>query len=286
MKPTEFIIEYDENDPINIGRPKHFNPDNYCDIIEQMLAADEVLNALKMFDLAPSYYRANPTPRMLELKKQIYQHTWNITNYVEDDSECYDKSLEYQKSVNPSFDWPDLGTMIDIPFCYPRGPLILESVIKLNEQGITPFIWEMGPANFWLPHGLIKKGCKFNYYAQTLNKKALEDHKSRLQSVWKDRPEEQQYQIFICFETLEHLQNEYDILHQYHLYGANADEIYISTPMNTLLGGVADWKRELGHLRTFSGQDLYNICERLWPNYNWKWTPHFMQVMKGIKNGR
>lgn len=48
MKPQDFIVQYDENDPAQFGRPKHFNPEDLCDLVEQYLTADEVKFALHL----------------------------------------------------------------------------------------------------------------------------------------------------------------------------------------------------------------------------------------------
>lgn len=283
MKPNEFELQADQTNPDFMGIPKHFHPEEFCDVVEQMAAADEIVQALKILEHPPGYYRAYPTQRMKDIKAKLYKHIWNLTSYVEDEDECYEKSLEIQARLNPAFEWPDLGTMIDIPFCYPRAPIAVQTVKDLNEQGITPFIWEMGPANFWLPHGLKAKGLKFNYYAQTLNKKALEDHKSRLTDVWKEKPDKNQYEIFVCFETLEHLWNEMDIMHQYIRYGANAKTILLSTPLHTLLGGMDNLERDLGHLRTYTVQEFVNIAEKSFKGFRWESFKHHMQVLKGTK---
>jgi hypothetical protein len=283
LKPTEFILQFDESDPVNMGRPRFFDPEGYCDVVEQMLAADEVIGALKMLDMVPSFYREKPTKRMIDLRQGIYHHTWNVGSYVADRAETYEESLAWQKKHNPGLEWKDLGDMIDIPFTYPRGPLMAEEVKALNNRGITPFIWEMGPANYWLPYGLIRKGLKFHYYATTLQKEAFEDHKERLKEVWKEKPDEGQHQIFVCFETIEHLWDHKDILHQYYRYGAKAETIFMSTPCGTLFGGMPDWHRELGHLRTFTMQELLQIANELFPGFRWEHALHHMMVIKGNK---
>lgn len=291
MKPTEINIQYDDHDPTIIGKPKHFCPDHYCDSIEQMMAADEVILALQMLNNPPGFYRQSPTQRMIDLKRDIYKHTWSMTNYAQDEDECYDRSLELQRKYNPGHKFDDLGNMIDIPFCFPRGPLMVDTVKAYNDQGLVPFIWEMGPANFWLPHGLIKKGLKFKYFATSLNKKALEDNKERLKDVWQDKPDKSdnpnfnQPEIFVCFEVIEHLWNLNDILHQYQIYGANAETILLSTPLNTLLGGVPEWKRDIGHLRTFTSKELALIAESMFPGYDWQSAAYALQVVRGVKRG-
>ena len=280
MKPHEVKVEFDVADPINVGRPKYFDPDHYCDAIEQMLTADEVITALKMFDQAPAFYRERPTERMQTLKREILQHAWNVSSYAKDPAETYETSLAWEKKMNPG-QIEDLGDMIDIPFCYPRGPLMVEEVKRLNEEGKSPHIWEMGPANFWLPYGLKKKGLHFSYYADTLQPDSLKEAKTRLQNHWADKADPDQVQIFCCFETLEHLWQPEDILHQYHRYGASADIIMMSTPLGTLLGGVPDWHRDIGHLRTFTPQEFLDIANRLFPGYKWEIYPSAMMTIVG-----
>lgn len=285
MKPTEFTIETNLEIEQDLGKPRFFNPEDYLDVVEQMVAADEIIFALKMLDNMPGYYRMHPYPRAVQLKKDLYKHISNVSAYSDDEYETYENSLRHQSKLNPDFDWANKGlaAMIDIPFVYPRAPLALQEIKKLNELGKIPHIFEMGSANFYLPYGLLDKGCKFTYYADTLNKKALIDHKERLKHIWKEKPDHEQPQVFICFETIEHLWDEKDILHQYHKYGADADVIMMSTPCCTLLGGVPDYKRELGHLRTFTPNELIEIAQRFWPGYEWSFCLNHMMVAVGTK---
>ena len=283
MKPTEFKLEFDSHLDINIGKPKHFNPDEFLDVVEQMVVSDEIVRALWMLDNMPGYYRQYPPQRAVDLKRRIYNNTWNISSYVKDKAELYEDSLAYQAKCNPGYVWDDLGTMMDIGFCQPRAPIAHDIVKEYNDKGISPFIWEMGPANYYLPYGLRKKGRKFNYFATTLNAEAFNDHKARLADVWKEAPDKEQPQIFICFETLEHLWNESDILHQYHRYGANAEIIMMSTPLNTLLGGLPNMDRELGHIRTYTPNEFRDIAQKLFPGYSWSYCFHHMQVIVGRK---
>lgn len=285
MKPIDINMEYDPAKTEHLGKPKHFDPDHYLDSVEQMIAADEIIFALKMLDNMPGFYRMNPYPRAVQLKKDLYKNILSITSYSEDDYEGYENSLRHQSKLNPGYDWEKLGlgAMVDIPFTYPRSEITIQLIKKLNDEGNVPHIYEMGPSNYYLPYGLKAKGLKFTYRADSINKKAYLDHKERLSDVWQDHAKENQKQVFVCFETIEHLWNEKDILHQYHKYQADADHILISTPCGTLIGGVADYKRDLGHLRTFTPNELLEICRKFWPNYDWSFCLNHMMVFQGSK---
>lgn len=291
MKPVDVKIDYDPLKVEHLGKPKYFDPDHYLDSVEQMVAADEIVLALQMIDNMPGYYRMNPYPRAVELKKKIHQFTLGLYGYILDEYETYENSLRHQKKLNPQADWDNFGlaAMIDIPFCFPRGPLTIEAVKKLNDEGKIPHIYEMGPANYYLPYGLHSKGLKFTYFADSLNKVAFADHSERLKklNVWKEKPDDGQFQIFVCFETIEHLWNIDDIHFQYHRYNCNADMIFVSTPCGTLLGGLPNLDRELGHIRTFTPKELFLIVNRWWPDYDWSDCLNHMMVIFGkrkVKN--
>lgn len=287
MKPPEITLDFDSNDFKNLGRPKFFDPDNYLDLVEQMICADELERAFWMLDNMPGWFRTNVPSRAIELRETLHKLIWNIGSYVGDEAECYEASLNYQKNLHPDQDWDGLGlgAMIDIGFCNPRGKITIDVIRDLNQKGMTPFIWEMGSANFWLPYGLHTKGCKFTYCGSTINQAAMNDHRPRLEAlgVWQDRPTEGQTEIFVCFETIEHLWREADIIHQYHRFGAKADYILMSTPLGTLLGGVNDYHRELGHLRTYTPTDLFQIGSKFWPGFDWSLAEHHMMVLLGTR---
>lgn len=285
MLPNE-IKKFDNDESVQLGRPKFFDPDHYLDSVEQMLSADEVMFAIEMIKRMPGYYRDHPTERQSKLLSHIYQNMASLTYYVNAKFETYEEALFQQSRLNPGFAWADkgLGAMIDIPFCQPRGGYMVSLVKAMNEDGRKPFIWEMGANSFWLPYGLEAKGLDFNYYSKSLQPEAQRDAEARIES-WGIYPKDKQTQIFCCFEVIEHLQNPYDILQTYHEYGADADHIIISTPKYTLFGGVSDKNRILEHIRTFTPKELNDICTDMWPTHTWQMINYPMMVFIGERKG-
>ncbi len=284
MKPHEVSDKYDNRESQELGRPRFFDPDHYLDSVEQMVSADEVLFALEMIKNMPGFYRDNPTQRQKELLKTINHNMASLTYYVNSPFESYEKSLAHERALNTNHDWSHgLGAMIDIGFCYPRGPYMVDLIKELNDKDLTPFIWEMGPSNYWLPYGLSAKDLKFNYYGRSLHKEAQLEAMERLKDYWRPVPEKNQTQIFCCFEVIEHLTRHEDILQTYHEYGADADYILISTPRYTLLGGNNTMDRVIEHVRTFTPKELSDICTDMWPTHDWKIINYQMQVMVGTR---
>lgn len=289
MRPQDFVINYDPLDPQFLGLPKFFNPNEFCDVVEQMVAADEVIRALHMLENPPGYYREKPTPRMVGLKEKILQNTVSVTHYANLKTETYAASLAHNSKLNPGFDWDQkgLGAMIDIPFCYPRGPILADLVKELNINGETPHLWEMGPSNFWLPYGLYEKDLKFTYYADTLNQASKEEHVRALEDkgIWRSLMlNQEQPQIFVCFEVIEHLWDSREILAQYVKYGAKANYVLLSTPNGTFLGGQNTLEREIEHVTTYTPSEFLKISSDLFPGYEWRVYGGQMMVVIGRKN--
>lgn len=257
-------------------KPKHFDIDHYLDSVEQMVCADEVITALEMLKKVPGYYRDYPVPRQLSLEKEILAHTWTVIDYAQDPDEMEDPIVEMQKKLYPDRDIKDLGDLIDIPFFLIRGQHVINWVKEQNDLGLTPHIFELSPASFWLPYGLVKKGLKFTYQAQSLQRSSWNHHKQSLTNIgiWKNyedlepqctNTEVKTRTLFCCFETLEHLWREDDIYHEYCKLKYEPDCIMMSTPKHTLFGGEKDWRREIGHLRTYTPHEFATIAVKWFP---------------------
>lgn len=250
----------------NQGYPHKFNPELYCDAVEQMIEADELERAFWMLDNMPGYYRENPYDRAVKMKSTLYQRIVTVKDYIEDKDECDDAKTR---------------EIIDSTFTYPRFDVIHDEIIGLNNKGIVPFITELGPANFWLPKMLQSSGADFTYKPISINKEATRKFYSENEINGRSLP----YKIFVCFEVIEHLWNPNDIVHFYHKEQIDFDMIFLSTPHNTLLGGSLEpWHtRGLGHLRTYTQQEFLEFAFKSFPGREWEMTPSQMMVLKGKK---
>lgn len=229
------------------GKPLFFDPDIYLSAIEMMINADEVERALWMLDNFPAYYRDNPTRRALEIREALHRAVWTPVQY---------KGI-YQDVV------------IDENHTKTHWPLraqALEKIVRAqNEAGKTPYIMELAGGSNWIEAGLGHKGLKVDYAQLSLDEpRALKYHPTLDQTTKK---------IFVCFELIEHLSNEFEIYQNYLKFGPVADVIILSTPLYTYNGGMPNWsKRELGHLRTYTPKDFVGIASKMFLNKEWSMT--------------
>lgn len=267
------------------GRPRHFNVEQFLDVVEQMILSDEIERALWMLDNLPGYYRDHKPDRAVQMKKDLLKATWTIIDYAKDVDETEEAIVEKHKKWYPDSNIQDIGDLFDIPFFKVRGNFVETLAKHYNDNSQTPYIFELGPASFWLPSGLKKKHYKFTYEATTVQRQAWEYHKSKLETVWAP-PQDGQPTIFVCFEVLEHLYRVEDLLHEYTKLDRDFDHILLSTPKYTLLGGQPDdqWRgRELGHLRTYTPEEFMQLGLKWWPNYKWQFYDNAMMVMHGVR---
>lgn len=271
----------------NQGRPRNFNVETYCDIIEQMVDSDEIKRALWLCDNAPAYYRDYPTERLVNMKRDILSRCVIVDEYVYSDCENFDVATKWEKE-KAGLD--SLEDKIDSGFASPRGPIVLQMVKKFNEAGIEPTIIELGPADFWLAYGLRKHGVKFKYHGHTINHKAAETHIFRLTDVWlgieQAKQSKPEHTIFCCFEVMEHLWDEWTIRQTYDRLGIDACHVALSTPKHSLLGGnTIPWReRTIEHLNAYTPTEFNRIATSMFPGYNFLWYDGFMQVLQGSKH--
>lgn len=262
-----------------LGYPKYFNYKNFMEIIDQMIISDEPLAALKMLDLLPAWYRWHMRDETQKLKDLINRKIFTLTQYVNQDSELYENSIQHEKTLHG--DDFTIETMIDLPFCYPRGPEMVNLVQHYNKRkGLTPWICELAPSNYWLPYGLNAKDLCFTYTGQSIHRVAKDNHKVRIPE-WVDKKPENVPTIFCCFETLEHLKDPNDIYYEYLALGVEFDHIMLSTPCGTLMGGHENWREEgIQHLRTFTPEEFSDIARRWFPKYDLELVLSDMMVLK------
>lgn len=246
----------------NLGKPQHFNIDKYLDAVEEMIQSDEIIFALEMIDNLPGWYRENPPSRALEIKRIVNRQVMSVFDYAQDSDESTIAGAE----------------KIDCLHCYPRGPIINQLVEQLNQQDQIPHVVEFGPADFWLYSGLKGKNRSFTYQYVSLNQSA---------QIKSEEPNPIGPRIFVCCEVIEHLWRPEDVKHSYDkiFFEKGADFVVLSTPLNTLFGGMADWKnRSLGHIRTYTKDEFLSFAKANWPEFHWTLYLTPMMVLLGKRD--
>lgn len=229
---------------VDIGKPLFFDPEIFCSVVEQMIMSDEVERALLMLDNVPAYYRDNPTPRMKEIRESLHRQLFTPAQYSGADAEGADLDQKSLESIFPH-----------------RAHVLGERVKAYNEQGIKPNLMEIGPGTYFLPYALRARGLEFTYESQSLAPRDLPF----------DRPKDPSINIFIAFELIEHLSNEAEIFQAYLKFGKEASDIFISTPLYTYGGGIVNWRANaLGHLRSYTPEDLAKFCQKYFKGYTWQ----------------
>ena len=252
-----------------VGLPACFSIDNYLDVVEQVICADEVQNALWMLDHMPGYYRDNVPERAREIKRKLYRQLMTVEDYCGDVHETEDISVKDHADYPIKDHW-------NLEHYWPRGHIIVERLKQINSEGFCADIYEFGPANYWVYHSLKGLGLDFVYDCFSIGK---EEKKTRTESHRK-----QFKKLFVCFEVIEHLWNPDDIYHAYARHGFDADMILLSTPKYTLFNGLPNWEeRPLGHIRTWTPMELTHFAAKHWPNFNYKIYDSPMMVLEGLR---
>lgn len=252
--------------PKPVGMPIHFDLDLHLKAVNQMILADEVAEAIHMLtDGLPGYYRENPDPRATDmlktLRRQLVTPIWYANQVTE-----YD--FEMAKQV---FDC-----------CYPRAHVTLEEVLKLNGQGIVPTVVDLAPGCFFLAIGMHERGALFKYMPVTFNHVALGKFKEAYGDKFSIVDEPSEHTIFCAFEIIEHLWNPDEIVQHVEQLKHKPKMIIISTPLYTFGFPVTDWQHaNLGHLRTYSRQEITNYGLKHWPEYHWAIYPEEVMVIAG-----
>lgn len=273
----------------NIGKPVHFDFDKFLEVVDELVTADEVISALKMLDLAPSFYREKKKDVLNVVRDHIKYRISTPLDYCNHYLEKYDIASKYEKEMSEKrheqfggeSKFEDLGDMIHESFCYPRGAIMIDLVKSLNEKNITPHIMELGPATYWLPHGLLKQGLKFKYKPLTLNAAALTGHAQVLKDILDFNMQLEGHNIFVCFEVIEHLWNDSDIVIDFLKPRVPFKQVCISTPLHTYAGGQKDPERDIQHLRCYSKEDFEQYALKNFPDRQWKHYLFDSQVLIG-----
>lgn len=266
-------MNFDANDPLNIGRPLFWNLEDHIKAVEGMIKSDEIQIALRMCDEVPSFYRTkvNYPVQLTEIKKKVYRQCYDIFLYGNDPEEAS------QTRETAESQW--LGG-----YCFPRGEIITNEIRTLNMAGITPWLFDLSCSHGNALAGLIKTEVKFKYLGKSMNSRAAERVKEWAGDVWQDLPEKGQETILISTEALEHAWDSGDIVRAAYKMNIDYDQIFLSTPLNTLGGGLENYDtRPLGHVRCYNSEEFSRFAEESFSGYSWALYLSHSQVLHGKK---
>ena len=236
-----------------IGKPTHFDPHLACDVAEQMIEADEIERAFLLLDNFPAYYRQHPTDRMREIRCSLHRQLWTPVQY----KNIYAGTEDLD---------PDMGWAM-------RYHLVEQEVRAVEDRHVH--LTELAPGAFTLPKGLAKHGLIFTYEHQSVDDYDFAHPREAPRDA---------FNIFCAFELIEHLSNEWEIYQNYLKFGRDADIVMISTPLFTYGGGMGNWRaRELGHLRTYSPNELHASVSAMFLGYSWECATDDTIVLTGRK---
>lgn len=249
---------------IETGKAIHFDVDMYLASVEQMVQSDEVERALNMLDNMPAWYRDHYPQKAQDLKDKIYKQFYTIYDYAYED---YNEHKTFENITDVDFAAKYLWQT--------RAQGIIGLCKHLNSQNKVPHIVEMGSGNHWLEHALKICNCKYTYYSQTLNRHMQTKGSPKINA---------DYNIFICFEVIEHLWEPKDIYHYSLKHEVNFDFIMLSTPKYSFGGGCEKWQESnLGHLRAYTPTEFSHFAVSLWPGYKWDMIADSVMCMTGEK---
>jgi len=249
-----------------IGLPLYWDLSAHIKAIEGMIKADELQIALEMCERIPGYYRDNYPPELSQIKRAIYERTYDQIEYASDDEEA-NCTREFGEAQ-----W-------DNGYMYPRAQVMKDLVSSL----LTPWIFDLGCSHGNLPLGLIKESIPFKYKGVGLNGRIVDKVKSWVEHRWADKPVSGQRTILYCTEVIEHCFNPHDIVHSSYKVGVTWDHIVLSVPKYTLGGGLEDWNRRLGHVRTWTPREFLEFADKSWPGHDWTLYDSHSMVLKGVR---
>lgn len=258
-----FKKQFEEMSTENLGRPFYFDPEIYLDAVEHMIVADELVFALKMLDNMPAWYRINKHPRAESIRKELLKKTWTVFDYAKDSDE--------KEEID--------GLLVgrDIRY-YPRASILKYLVQDLTSRGLKVNVHEFCPGNFSNLRHLSACGLDFGYQFYNVNM-TTKDNVCELLLNHQLYPGG--YNIFICFEVIEHLWDA-EITLEHWASRVSADSVMVSTPYGCMGGGMDKWReREIGHVRTFTPEELMRLCAKIWPKLIWSHVGSTMQVAVG-----
>jgi hypothetical protein len=117
-----------------------------------------------------------------------------------------------------------------------------------------------------------------------MNHRAAAKVKEWMGELWADEPKADQPKILVCTEALEHAWDEGDIVRAAYKMDQEWDQIFLSTPLGCLGGGLPNWKtRPLGHVRGWTPSEFSEWAMKAWPGYKWTLHKSHSMVLHGKK---
>lgn len=262
----------------NAGQCEGFRVSPILELCNMLVAYDEPVRALAILDGIglPGFYRDHIPAEILDLKRRIHAKLATPHFYKEN---VWDKIVEKERSIQSI-----QHTL--------RGRLITDDVAALNKAGHNPHIVDMGPGEYWLPIGLKELGHKFTYKDIGLSIDAAQKAQELLKDEMGVAVMEEQPVMFIACEIIEHLYNEGDLRVEMERHAPNAEIIHISTPKYTFDGRLSqlEWQKkgDLGHLRTYTPTEFWNVVTKMFWDFDWQAVdPSKTEIlhMRGTKRG-
>jgi hypothetical protein len=243
----------------------NFNVKAFVEVAETLLRSDDTLLALEFMDrMLPSWYRDNVPAEITDLKNRVMAKMATASFYATHEGFELTVTDEQCVSYGGSF----------------RNVLIGMDVAALNEAGLTPHIWDMGPGEAALPMYLKAKGLFFTYRQIYVNQPTFEATKHRfadLDSLLLRPQDEGNPTIFVATEIIEHLHDMNEIRYEMQRR-ALCDVVHVSTPCYTYASNCEDWEKIgwLGHLRAMTPKEFRDAVTKMFPEY--EYAHYQMQV--------
>lgn len=222
--------------------------------VESLIQLDEVERALVVLNNIPAYFRDHVPDNLVRIKKDILSSLCTSHAYLCSD---LDSNVTEDKAL------AILGHTL-------RGQLIEAEVSRYNKNGETPHIVDLGPGEYYVPIGLLKKGYQFSYWSVGLDRKAEAAARPLIESVLKN--EKKSPTIFLALEVIEHLPSTQDIVIECLRHcGAFPERIHLSTPCYTYDENEKEWRKPCGlpHLRAYTPKEFHEEVSKLFPGYQW-----------------
>ena len=229
----------------------------YLQIADNLVRHDEAEQALHLLTKGlPGYFRDNVPQAIVDMTLKIHQYLMSPDDYAS----CSEESNLCEE-----------GRAAQMMTMTLRGQLLRKAVDDCNYKNIVPLVHEIGPADFWLPLGLTKAGCKFGYTFSGFKTKASDQFNELYPSI--RHAHGNQYSIYVACEFIEHV-NQAELLNMVmSIEGYN--EIHFSTPKYCFdqipLWDTPQYKGRGQHLRTYTPKEFQNLAQDLFPDYTWEY---------------
>lgn len=246
-----------------------FDPKPFVEAALQLIRSEDTNKAIQLLtDMLPSYYRDNPPQQIKELVGEIRRAKWLTSDYSTNNKDDI-KPMEHNKNAVE-------GLL--------RFKVIKDEILKANEAGIIPHLVDLGPGDFTMPLGLNGHNCKFTYHPIGVYENAKAEAKKLLEHLWVEYPVKDKPVWFVAYEIIEHLENELEIRQQMDRLPKLPDRVFCSTPLYTFASGNLTWREtQIAHIRTYTPDEFFVVCRKLFPEYNLQYVPFEIQMVVGDK---